>query len=344
MSGSRDGFGRALRGEWTKLTTVRSTVWALGATVGLTVLICLLSASGSNTFVNDGPHSIDQFHFVHQPLTGDGSVVAQVSGQQDSHEWAKAGIMIKESVTSGSPAAVLMVTPRHGVRLQGNLVTEMQGSSSAAPRWLKLTRTGDSIAGHESADGLDWDEVGTIDLGGLPRTAQAGLFVTSPASQRLTRVGPGSIEVGMDPNPGQATFAHVSIGGGPAEDWSSQDIAPIRAGNPKDNPEAGPMGGLQPSQGTGSASEADGVFSVTGVGDIGQVGISGVKLEADSRPGPQQPGRDPDRPDRGRCPERRSSSPRSTAPVSSAPPSRSVRSGAGRWRQKPSCWLRPCSL
>ncbi|HET6294028.1 MAG TPA: hypothetical protein VFG33_11655 [Kribbella sp.] len=275
----RDGFAMALRGEWTKLTTVRSTVWTLTATVGLTILICLLSASGSNTFVNDGPHSIDQFHFVHQPLTGDGSVVAQVSSQQDSNEWAKAGIMVKESLVSGSPAAVLMLTPRHGVRLQGNLTTEVQGSSSAAPRWLKLTRSGDRIAGYESGDGTSWEEIGTVDMRDLPRTAQAGLFVSSPDRQSLTQVGPGSIEVGTVPTPGRGTFAHVSIGGQPATDWSSQDVAPIRS---EDTKGGGPIGGLHPSQGEGSASEAGGVFTVTGVGDIGQVGVSGVKLEGDS--------------------------------------------------------------
>jgi hypothetical protein len=277
----RDGFGQALLAEWTKLASVRSTAWALVATVGLAILLSLLAGSGSSTFVNDGPHSIDQFHFVHRPLTGDGSVVARVLSQQDSHEWAKAGIMIKQGVTSGSPAVALMVTPHHGIRMQASLVTELTGSASTAPRWLKLTRSGSSIAGYESADGVTWNRVGTVTLDGLPRSVEAGLFVTSPDSQRLTQVGPRTIDVAMVPNPGRATFDNVRVGSAPGP-WSNQDVSPPPPDKFASEPSE-PLGGLQPSRGgPGTATEAGGVFTVTGVGDIGQVGIGGVRLEPDT--------------------------------------------------------------
>jgi hypothetical protein len=282
-----DRFGHALRAEWTKLVSVRSTVWLLAATVGLTVLICLLAASGSTTFVNDGPRSIDQLHFVHQPLTGDGSVVARVRSQENSHEWAKAGVVIRDGLDDGSPQAALMVTPQHGVRLQGNLTTEVVGSAGTAPRWLKLTRSGDSVTGYESADGVNWDKVGTVPVGGLPATAEAGLFVTSPDTQRLTTVGPGAIQVDMVPRAGTAVFDQVRVGSGTAS-WRNRDIGPPQPA--KDMPDsaaddqaAQPLGGLRPSQGgPGSMTEADGVFTVTGFGDLGTVGISGVRLEADT--------------------------------------------------------------
>lgn len=281
-----DGFGRALRAEWTKLVSVRSTVWCLVATVGLTVLICLLAASGSSTFVNDGPRSIDQFHFVHQPLTGDGSVVARVRSQENSHEWAKAGIVIRDGLDDGAPAAALMVTPGHGVRLQGNLTTELTGTTGTAPRWLKLTRSGESVTGFESADGVTWDEVGTVTVSGLPMTAQAGLFVASPDTQRLSVVGPGSIQIDMVPRAGTAVFDQVQVGSGTGR-WRNQDVGPERpakdlpAGAP--DQEAEPQGGLRPSQGgPGSMTEADGVFTVTGFGNLGSVGIGGVWIESDT--------------------------------------------------------------
>jgi hypothetical protein len=275
------GFGPAVRAEWTKLASVRSTVAALVATVFLTVLISLLGASGGNTFQNDGPHTIDQLHFVHQPLTGDGIVVARVLSQQDSHEWAKAGILLKASIASGSPYAALMVTPRHGVRLQGNFDTEATGSSGTAPRWLRLTRAGSSVTGSESTDGSTWTPVGTLELPALPPTAEVGLFVTSPDTPKLSQVGPGSIEIGATSTPGRATFGDVRVTGAgyrPSA-WRSDDVAPPRPG--RDQP--GQLGGLQRSVGgPGSSTEAGGIFTVTGVGDLGRIGLGGVELEPDT--------------------------------------------------------------
>ena len=79
-----DGFGQLLRAEWTKLRSVRR--------------YCLVpdprgraDAPGSpwsgrpaaTTNVNEGtPLRADTFHFVHQPLAGDGSVTAHVLTQQ----------------------------------------------------------------------------------------------------------------------------------------------------------------------------------------------------------------------------------------------------------------------
>ena len=287
VAGARDGFGQALRAEWTKLRSVRSTVAAVIATVAVTVLISLLGAAGSTTFQNDGPHSIDQIHFMHQPFAGDGTVIARVLAQQDSHEWAKAGIMIKQSTASGTPYAALMVTPHHGVRLQGNFDTELTGSANGAPRWLKLTRVGATVTGYESADGTAWSRVGTVDVPGLPPTARAGMFVTSPDTQRLTQVGPGSIEIGTVSATGRATFADVSVDdaapGQPAR-WSNQDVGPPRPGkNAPDQDTEAPRGGLQPSLGgPGSATEDAGTFTVTGVGDLGRIGVGGIELTPDT--------------------------------------------------------------
>lgn len=286
-----DRFGQALRAEWTKLRSVRSTVWAVIATIGLTVLMSVLAAAGSSSFINDGPHTIDQFQFVYQPLTGDGTVVTRVLTQEDSHEWAKAGIMIKRDTESGSPYAALMVTPRHGVRMQVDFDTELTGSTGTAPRWLKLTRTGDSISGYESADGVTWSAVGTVNLSGLPQTVEVGLFVTSPDTQHMTLDRPGSFLGTVTSTTGQATFDNVSVdaasgqsSGSPRQQgtlpagWASEDVVPRQATSGDS-----PRGGLVPSLGgPGSATESDGVFTVTGVGDVGGVGIGGIKLLQDT--------------------------------------------------------------
>ena len=146
---------RLLRGELTKLRSVRNTSAALLATIALTLLITTLAATGSKTFANDGPHSIDQFFLVHRPLVGDGSITARVVSQKDTGAWAKAGVMLKSGTASGSPDISLMVTPQHGVRLVAGANPELTGSRPTGPIWLRLTRTAGRVTGYESVDGVD---------------------------------------------------------------------------------------------------------------------------------------------------------------------------------------------
>ena len=96
----------------------------------------------------------------------------------------KAGIIIKQGTRQGSAYAAMMVTGSHGVRMQYDYTRDVAGLpgavSAASPRWLRLTRSGDTITGYDSADGVNWVQVGTATLAGLPSTVQVGLFATSP--------------------------------------------------------------------------------------------------------------------------------------------------------------------
>jgi len=264
----RDSFGRLVLAEWTKLRSMPRWAMAMLAAVVLTVLVSVLTASGSGYGAGgpgspigpDGGRVRDEFYFVHQPLTGDGGVTAKVLSQTgvegESHEWAKAGVIIKESTEPGSQYAAMMITPGHGVRLQSNFTTDRAGSEAAtAPRWLRLTRSGTSVTGYESADGANWTQVGTVELPSLPRRVEVGLFVASPFAIKVERQF-GSGSVGASPTSSTARFSDVVVTaaqpGQPAP-WSDQAI-----------------GGSDrvPESLLGSATEAGGVFTVTGSGDI----------------------------------------------------------------------------
>jgi hypothetical protein len=277
---------RLLRGELTKLRSVRSTATALLATVAITLLITILTAQGSNTFANDGPHSIDQFHFVHQSLGGDGSITARVVSQKDTGPWAKAGVMLKSGTVSGSPDVALMVTPRHGVRLVAGAHPELTGTRPTGPIWLRLTRTGTAVAAYESVDGATWSVVGRVAVHELPDESQAGLFVSSPPIADYRQVGPGSISLDYRSTTGKATFDHVNLertATRAATNWESTDVAeppPTR----KDN--GATVGGGIPrvEAPPGRVNQAAGVFTITGSGDIGRVGIAGIRLPIDADP------------------------------------------------------------
>jgi ABC-type transport system involved in multi-copper enzyme maturation permease subunit len=220
----------------------------------------------------------DSFYFVRQSLTGNGSITARVTsftgaqynqGPPGSNpaaglqQWSKAGIIIKASTKPGSAYAAMMITGSHGVRMQYDFTQDIAGLpgkvSSAHPRWLRLTRSGDTITGYDSADGAHWTQVAVADLAGLPSTVQVGLFATSPnAGHFTTSFGGGTGSFG----PTQATgvFDHVGLSGSKhSGSWTGGAIG-IPTG-------FGPNG-----QGSDEGFQrAGGTFTVTGSGDIAPV-------------------------------------------------------------------------
>jgi ABC-type transport system involved in multi-copper enzyme maturation permease subunit len=196
----------------------------------------------------------DSFYFVRQPLAGNGSITVRVTsltGLYSTHgvaaagggsptagmtpgvqPWSKAGIIIKASTRQGAAYAAMMVTGSHGVRMQWDFTHDVAGLagtvSAASPRWLRLTRSGDTVTGYDSADGAHWTRVGAATLAGLPSTTQAGLFAASPGySVNTTSLGGGSSKGG--PSLATGTFDQVSRQGAwPAARWTGQDIQETR--------------------------------------------------------------------------------------------------------------------
>lgn len=253
---ARDGFPQLVRAEWTKFRSVRGTRWSAIAIVVLTVGLSLFGASAFSTST-ECPCAIDQGHFVHQPLPGDGTVTARVATQQDTGTSPRAGIMIKEGLEYGTPYASIGIVPGQGVRMQANYGADIAGSPAAAPVWLRLTRGGGAITGYESADGAAWTLVGTVDASRWRPEAEAGLFVTSPGREKTIRITGGSSRGYVYPL-STATFDSVSVAG---------PTGPI-SGTWQDEDRNGPVQNVDGTVVPGSASQAAGVFTVTGAGDI----------------------------------------------------------------------------
>jgi ABC-type transport system involved in multi-copper enzyme maturation permease subunit len=251
------GVARLLRAEFTKFRTVRSWMVALGAAAVVFALISFLSAYESrsgNSPVPIGPGGeavTDTYTFVHQELTGDGTLTTRVTslagaysspeasggpvsaslkGTPDSQlepglaPWAKAGIILEPDTNQGTGYAAVMVTGSHGVRMQYYYTHDSQGLAGTvgppSPRWLRLTRAGDVITGYDSADGVRWTEIGIARLAGLPRTVQIGLFVTSPAHFA------SGASTGGTPSVATAAFDHISARGDlPRRSWTADAIA-----------------------------------------------------------------------------------------------------------------------
>jgi len=230
--------------------------------------------ASANPPVGPGGEAVtDSFYFVRQPLAGNGSITIRVTSltgvipsgngptlgtRPGLVPWAKAGIIIKASTQPGSAYAAMMVTADHGVRMQENFTGDTAGPPGAVtasdPRWLRLTRSGNTITGYDSADGTHWAQVGTVALAGLPPTVQAGLFAASPAYQDISQ-GLGGGESGtIAPSQDTAVFDHVSLtGASPAATWTGYYV------------------GAADGPGTGGYHQAGDRFTVTGSGDIAPV-------------------------------------------------------------------------
>ena len=108
----------------------------------------------------------DEFHFVHRPLSGDGSLTARVASLERTHDWSKAGVMIRASTAADAPHAFMLVSAARGIAFQrraspGAVTTHSDGGAGAAPVWLRITRSGDTITGFRSTDGATWTAVGS---------------------------------------------------------------------------------------------------------------------------------------------------------------------------------------
>jgi regulation of enolase protein 1 (concanavalin A-like superfamily) len=125
----------------------------------------------------------DAFNYLYGGLIGDGQLVTRVTSEQNTDDYAKAGVMVRESTNPDAPDVILDVKPDGGVEFMtrdaaGGSTTFLGGASLLFPVWLKLTRTGSTVTGYVSSDGLTWTLVGStpFSVAGHPLI---GLAVTS---------------------------------------------------------------------------------------------------------------------------------------------------------------------
>lgn len=147
-------------------------------------------ASGSGEYFVDGWgadiwDAADQCHFVYRSLSGDGEIVAKVDDVQDTHTFAKAGVMIRGDLTAGAPNALVFLRPDTKAFFQSRTVagqettaTYGQGATDEI-KWVKLVRQGNVFTATWSTDGTNWNAVGTSTTIDMPADVYIGLAATS---------------------------------------------------------------------------------------------------------------------------------------------------------------------
>ena len=90
----------------------------------------------------------DNFRFVYQPLSGDGEIKVRLNSVENTGTSGRIGVMIRESLTSGSEYAFMGISPDGTFRWQHRSSTGGSTSSTTSTigtppsAWVRLVRTG----------------------------------------------------------------------------------------------------------------------------------------------------------------------------------------------------------
>jgi len=190
-----------------------------------------MSAAGADVW-----GSADEVRYAYKRLNGDGSIVAKIESVDNTNDWTKVGVMIRETLDTSSTHAFMALTPNGRRAFQNRPVTN--GASSSAhsgtgaitlPYWVKIERTGNELTAYHSADGVTWtiqpddENTGTDrspnpQLIGMTGSVYIGLALTSH-----------SAGVGCT-----AEFSGVATTGNVTGEWQVADVGVAQPGNSPD--------------------------------------------------------------------------------------------------------------
>ena len=173
-----------------------SGVGAVGVTGAARESAGTFTVSGAGA---DVWNAADAFHYAYHAMSGDGEIVARADTVEAVAAWTKAGVMIRESLDPGSPHAFMLVSAGKGLAFQRRLAADGQttstsGGAGTAPRWIRLSRVGQTITASISTDGAAWTVVGQ-DTFVMGTEVLVGFAVSSHDTTRLAA----------------ATFSNVTI-------------------------------------------------------------------------------------------------------------------------------------
>jgi len=167
------------------------------------VSIAGIAFEENNEWIVDGDgadiwYSSDSFCYVCMTVLGDSVITARIVSIENTSDWAKAGLMIRQTLEANSKHAFMALTPSGGTTfLHRQFAGQSTNSSSTRPGkitlpcWVRIVRQGSTFTGYYSADGINWaaqpnDEFVSPDPQGrnpatidMPQTVYIGLAVTS---------------------------------------------------------------------------------------------------------------------------------------------------------------------
>jgi hypothetical protein len=188
-----------------------------------------ISAAGADIW-----NTADEFRYAWKQLSGTGSITAQVLSVDNTDPWAKAGVMIRQTLDAGSKFAAVYITPGQGCRYQARLtpgtgatsdtsVATAEQMAITAPYWIKIERdTADNFNGYYSSDGVSWQAMSwNPQKIAMPSNVYIGMAATSHSSGVIGEAQFSDVTTTGSVTP--ITWAHEAIG----IDMASNDPEPM---------------------------------------------------------------------------------------------------------------------
>jgi hypothetical protein len=205
--------------DWTQEDVAELSIWfrgnpaSTGSFVEAPAGTYTMTGSGADIWLVNNVEA-DEFHYAYKTLSGTGSIQARVLSMDNTHNWAKAGVMIRETLDPDSAHAMMIVSPASGVSFQrrpGTGATSVSDTTGGitSPYWVKIER---DLAGYftaySSADGSSWQMLGISEPIQMGTNVNIGLAVTSHDAALTC----------------QAVFSNVTTTGQVGTLWANQDI------------------------------------------------------------------------------------------------------------------------
>lgn len=158
--------------------------------------------SGADVWTNT-----DSFRFSYQTLVGDGTIIARVDRLDYTATYAKAGVMIRQSLDANAKHVYYGMKPNNEMEAiarssTGGTAYNNFGGGSTGP-WVRLERVGNLFTISRSANGVSWTVAGTTTVAmtgpvmiGLATCANNFSAQTTSSFSNVTVAATGSGQLG----------------------------------------------------------------------------------------------------------------------------------------------------
>jgi RHS repeat-associated protein len=146
----------------------------------------------------------DEMHFVYQPLSGDGTIIARVVSFTSST--GRAGVTIRQTLNASDADAYAFywssyITFNDRTSSGGNNVQVNESYAGQFPYWVEIVRSGSNFSAYVSEYGFSWVQVGTTQTISMAQNVYIGLGVTSNSSSSLATAAFDNVSVSSAANP-----------------------------------------------------------------------------------------------------------------------------------------------
>ena len=170
--------------------STKYTLFTSPETTGATVTFLAYSQPSAGTFrvgaAGSGiSGSADSIGYVYSSASGNTELISKVTWNvSPSTSYGIAGLVFRESLDANAQEASITVSQGNGVNFTvrsqtGGTIKTTLGPALTAPIYLRLVRSGSSIAGYQSSDRINWQLVGTYTFASFPSSYLSGFAVSS---------------------------------------------------------------------------------------------------------------------------------------------------------------------